>query len=291
MKNKYLFFTDLDKTLLNDSHQISLENFQAIKKLQTNNMIVVLASGRSYQDIKKNILDKYQLKLPVIALNGAQIYNENEQLLKNNVLNNIDLKRFFDICNKQDCFYLLYDQNNTYYHQVTNLIKNLYSLAQIKSNEIDTILMGMQIYYNIIYSHHRLDPQLKRQFITYNHDLFKIEVISHDQKFLNQLKSNFTGNLKMTASSDINLEITSNEATKGNGVIFLSQYYDIEIKNTFAIGDNYNDLEMLQTVNYKIAVKNAEKKIKQLADYVSDSYDLNGFAKAAVKVLQIINKI
>lgn len=114
MKNKYLFFTDLDKTLLNDSHQISLENFQAIKKLQTNNMIVVLASGRSYQDIKKNILDKYQLKLPVIALNGAQIYNENEQLLKNNVLNNIDLKRFFDICNKQDCFYLLYDQNNTY---------------------------------------------------------------------------------------------------------------------------------------------------------------------------------
>lgn len=95
----------------------------------------------------------------------------------------------------------------------------------------------------------------------------------------------------MTASSDINLEITSNEATKGNGVIFLSQYYDIEIKNTFAIGDNYNDLEMLQTVNYKIAVKNAEKKIKQLADYVSDSYDLNGFAKAAVKVLQIINKI
>lgn len=148
MKNKYLFFTDLDKTLLNDSHQISLENFQAIKKLQTNNMIVVLASGRSYQDIKKNILDKYQLKLPVIALNGAQIYNENEQLLKNNVLNNIDLKRFFDICNKQDCFYLLYDQNNTYYHQVTNLIKNLYSLAQIKSNEIDTILMGMQIYYN-----------------------------------------------------------------------------------------------------------------------------------------------
>ena len=78
---KALFFTDLDKTLLNDEHEISKNNLQAIQTLLSNDIEVVFASGRSYKDIKENILKRYNLQLPVIALNGAQIYSREGRII------------------------------------------------------------------------------------------------------------------------------------------------------------------------------------------------------------------
>lgn len=57
VNNKALFFTDLDKTLLNDKHELSKNNLHAIKQLLSRQIGVVLASGRSYKDIKENILE------------------------------------------------------------------------------------------------------------------------------------------------------------------------------------------------------------------------------------------
>ena len=48
------------------------ENLKALYQLQNKGFIVVFASGRSYNDIKINLLEKYHLQIPVIALNGLK---------------------------------------------------------------------------------------------------------------------------------------------------------------------------------------------------------------------------
>ena len=83
MNKEKIIFTDLDKTLLTAQHEISEENLKALYQLQNKGFIVVFASGRSYNDIKINLLEKYHLQIPVIALNGAQIYLQDGFLLAN----------------------------------------------------------------------------------------------------------------------------------------------------------------------------------------------------------------
>ena len=62
LKMKKLIVTDLDKTLLNDDQLISEKNIKAIYDLLDNNVKVIFASGRSYENIKTEILEKISLK-------------------------------------------------------------------------------------------------------------------------------------------------------------------------------------------------------------------------------------
>ena len=218
---------------------------------------------RKYKDIKENILENYNLELPVIALNGAQIYSREDRFIQNNSIRSHDIYKIIDSCDGEGCFYLLYDGMNTYTHGVKNLIRNLYSLAKIKSDNIDTILVGMQIYYNLLYDHEKLNNELKRQFKELENDLLKIEIISHNKIFMEQLRKEISPKLKVISSYELNLEITDCNASKGQAVDFLCQYYDIDISETYGIGDNHNDLDMLSKVNFSIAVDNAVEELKK----------------------------
>ena len=208
-------------------------------------------------------MENYNLELPVIALNGAQIYSREDRFIQNNSIRSHDIYKIIDSCDGEGCFYLLYDGMNTYTHGVKNLIRNLYSLAKIKSDNIDTILVGMQIYYNLLYDHEKLNNELKRQFKELENDLLKIEIISHNKIFMEQLRKEISPKLKVISSYELNLEITDCNASKGQAVDFLCQYYDIDISETYGIGDNHNDLDMLSKVNFSIAVDNAVEELKK----------------------------
>ena len=54
------------------------------------------------------------------------------------------------------------------------------------------------------------------------------------------------------------------------------RYYDIDLKNTVAIGDSFNDEEMLDNVNYSVAMKNADDHIKEKAKYVTNLTNKEG---------------
>lgn len=48
----------------------------------------------------------------------------------------------------------------------------------------------------------------------------------------------------------------------------LCEYLNIDIKETIAIGDNHNDLDMLEKAGLSVAVSNAEEYVKDMVDYV-----------------------
>ena len=173
MNKEKIIFTDLDKTLLTAQHEISEENLKALYQLQNKGFIVVFASGRSYNDIKINLLEKYHLQIPVIALNGAQIYLQDGFLLANMPIKENKIFDIIDQCNKLDYYYILYDQCHFYYHKSKQLIKRLYQLAMTKTTDIDYALYGMQVYYDIIFSSVPLTKQIINDFKTKDKDLFK----------------------------------------------------------------------------------------------------------------------
>jgi len=72
---------------------------------------------------------------------------------------------------------------------------------------------------------------------------------------------------------------------KGIGLRKMAEYYRIPIENTVAIGDNFNDLPMLQCAGYAIAMDNADNEVKKICDFVTLSNSENGVAHALRKLI------
>ena len=67
---------------------------------------------------------------------------------------------------------------------------------------------------------------------------------------------------------------------KGYALAWLANHYGLELAETLAIGDNSNDLDMLQTAGLGVAMQNASDLVKARADVVTGSNAEDGVAEA-----------
>lgn len=80
-----------------------------------------------------------------------------------------------------------------------------------------------------------------------------------------------------------NLELTSKTATKSNALLRLAGILGISQEETMAIGDSFNDLDMLEAAGTSVAMGNAEPEIKETADLITKTNDEDGVAWAIEK--------
>ena len=58
------------------------------------------------------------------------------------------------------------------------------------------------------------------------------------------------------------------------------EYFHADIIDTYAIGDDYNDLEMLQYAKHTIAMGQAPREVKEVCEFITDDIYHEGFTKA-----------
>lgn len=75
--------------------------------------------------------------------------------------------------------------------------------------------------------------------------------------------------IRVTSSGGPYLEVTSLGNSKLRGIHTLAHRLKCDIEEIMCIGDNLNDLEMLQHAGVGVAVANAPDAVKRMADYVS----------------------
>jgi hydroxymethylpyrimidine pyrophosphatase-like HAD family hydrolase len=63
----------------------------------------------------------------------------------------------------------------------------------------------------------------------------------------------------------------------------MAEYYNIPIENTVAIGDNFNDVPMLEVAGLSVAMGNADPSVKEIADVVTLTNNEHGVAHAIEK--------
>ncbi|MNI95067.1 putative phosphatase [compost metagenome] len=73
------------------------------------------------------------------------------------------------------------------------------------------------------------------------------------------------------------------KASKTSAIEFLCNKLNIEKEEVIAIGDNYNDMDMLQYAGVGIAMGNAPDIVKKKADDITSTNDEDGVAKALEK--------
>ncbi len=73
------------------------------------------------------------------------------------------------------------------------------------------------------------------------------------------------------------LEAYSSEASKANGIKYLSKY--IDYSKVICFGDNLNDIPMFELANESYATQNAAEEIKKIATDVIGSCEEDGVAE------------
>ncbi|GIP35458.1 Cof-type HAD-IIB family hydrolase [Paenibacillus sp. J2TS4] len=118
-------------------------------------------------------------------------------------------------------------------------------------------------------------------------DMFEMNFLkfgmSHpDQQVVNSLREKLQTcpTLKITWSAAHNIEISQNGVSKETGIRTICDHLGIQMSEVMAIGDNINDLELIQTAGLGVAMGNGEERLKRVADRITDTNEQDGVAKA-----------
>lgn len=79
------------------------------------------------------------------------------------------------------------------------------------------------------------------------------------------------------------LHVTDKRVNKGEALKYLCERNGINMGNVMAIGDSQNDEDFLRVAGYKIAVGNAEEKLKEISTYTCENNFGDGVAEAIEK--------
>ena len=77
-----------------------------------------------------------------------------------------------------------------------------------------------------------------------------------------------------------NIEVNAPEATKGCALLTLCSLLGVDPKDSMALGDGTNDLDMIRKAGIGVAMANGAPSVRAAADYVTESCNDGGFANA-----------
>ena len=76
------------------------------------------------------------------------------------------------------------------------------------------------------------------------------------------------------------VDVSALGCNKQLGIDLMCRHFGIDVTDTMAIGDGGNDIPMLRHAGIGVAMGNANETVKAEADYVTDTVDQDGIAKA-----------
>ena len=265
MCNYKMLCLDIDGTLLNSEHQITEETKEAIRKVVCEkNVQVVLVSARMPKGItflqKKLGINGY-----IICYSGSLILDINGNIIYNKP---IDSKITNDILKSVNG----YDVSINLYKDDRWIIEKNDDWSDIESKIV------------------RFDPEINKfsDVISVNDNIGpnKILILGDSKsnvKVSETLEERFKDHINIYPSKPTYLEIMDKEVCKTEAIIQLLKLLDIKREEVIAIGDNYNDIDMIKFAAVGIAMGNAPEGVKKISDYVTATNDEDGVAKAIYK--------
>ena len=86
-------------------------------------------------------------------------------------------------------------------------------------------------------------------------------------------------------AEEASLEMSPLNTTKGTALLHLASHLGIDVSETIAVGDADNDRDILLKAGLAVAMENANKDIKEMADEIVTDNDHNGTGEAIKKFL------
>ena len=103
-------------------------------------------------------------------------------------------------------------------------------------------------------------------------EIVKAIYMNTDYDYLRKIQSQITDltmDLDVSFSSNRYMEFNRKGVSKGKGLHKLADLLGVDIRDTIAIGDNYNDLSMIKEAGLGVGVANTVEAMKKECDYIT----------------------
>jgi Cof subfamily protein (haloacid dehalogenase superfamily) len=273
-KFKHICVTDLDGTLLNDYHEISLPNLKALEELGRKNILRVAATGRSLFSLRNVISPEMPFDY-IIFSTGAGIMNWRNQeiILARHISEHLVKQTFHKLLNiKVDFMFHAPIPENHHFIAVQNRgLADFHRRIQIYQPFSKTWEGSYPLPWNE-----------GTQFLVVS-DNDNYSIFSELTEMLAPLKV-----IRTTSPLDhesLWIEIFSPEVSKGSAVEYLMETLGLKHENLMVAGNDYNDEDMLKLTAHSYVTSNAPDELKTIYKVVAD-YTNHGFAEAVKKWLE-----
>ena len=254
LKGKILFFSDIDETLVNTDKSLSEENRRAIDEFLARGNIFVISTGRALLGAS-NLLKELGLygkkNMMISSSNGAIVYDTylEKELLRRPVP--LDLMyEAFDLARDFGIHIQTYTDTSVVAEQENESLRRYIAVQRLP----------VELYPSI--RNARIAPPPKLLCLDYPDP-------GNITRFRALFEERMKGKLDCFQSNPWLLEIVYPGVNKGSSLRFIAREAGIPIDHTVSAGDAENDLPMILAAGIGCAMKNADERLKEQADYVT----------------------
>ena len=263
---KAIFF-DIDGTILDKEHgipELTPRVQKAMKNLQKQGHYIFIATGRPYAFMQKDILD-FGFDGFVMS-NGALIMSDGKVVFQS-ALDSEAVKKLCAFAESENIEYIIESYPTIYYRKGFTACENFFKKIGVDYSkficdfDIDKVAVE------------------KLEFLSARTDLENVDIVY--KKIL--AEPGFTGWADPFHFKT--MEVYSDKVTKATGILKVLDHLKIDIKNSYAFGDGYNDIEMIKTIGTGFVMATAKDDVKKFADIVVPSVHEDGVAVGIEKYI------
>lgn len=284
-----LIASDMDGTLITGDLKITEENRQALMHTYSLGIPFVACTGRNYREAQF-ILAQAGIRCPIIGLNGAVLFDREGHVEHQIALTTAQALAIIRYCENHDLYVEAMTNENVYSSSRPLRTEMMAGMIMLRSDVSYAEALALAKDSNEVKSIAYLD-NLESLITEQQQDILKISITDvRGPEVLTPVKetlNNELGPLNITSSIPYNLEISAQAANKGDALKRYCQAHGYHLDQVMAIGDNLNDIAMLTVAGYSFATANAMPATKQAAQYLTDSNNESGVAKAIYRALAL----
>lgn len=279
-----LIAIDIDGTLLNYRSELTEKTKNILKKASEQGIYVVLTSGRLTNTVKKFCAeigaDKY-----LIAENGASIVNlQTNELEYSKYISKEVVNVVLDVCEANNIYYMVYTNKELIVKSIKHMTMFFYKQNYNPNARINTIIAGRDYIDNVKDNFTKLmicdeDRAIYNSIVSKLNKIPEIDVspVPH----ISSKKLEIDGEKKIIEYSYA--DICAKGTNKWNAIKILADKLGIKDNEIMAIGDNINDIKMIENAGLGVAMGNGSPHVRALADVVAPSNDNDGVAYVVEK--------
>lgn len=262
---------DLDGTLLNPQHQITPLVKEAIKQANEKGVHIVLASGRPFSGMAPylNELGLDTAENYCISNNGGVIHQANDGSHLMEMPLDFDDFQYFEALARDINIHMHALADNTMF--TANRHISHYTV-------MDAYLTNTPLVYCPV---NEMDDSLT---------FTKFMMIDHPERLevgISYIPENVFENYSLVRTTPYFLEVSNKSASKGAALQIICEKLGITPDKVMSIGDQNNDIQMLQYASVSVAMGNAAEPIRKIVKFVTGTNEEDGVATAINKFINV----
>lgn len=246
----WLIVSDIDGTLNNKARKLPERNKKAIERFVSNGGHFTLASGRNPQSMEKHFKNLPIKGTPAVVINGAGVYDfDKHEMIYFSAMSEGAMELAVQAAEKFRAVDVLIIAKDMIYVTGTGWFGKFFVAAdKLEHRHIKNI---------------REVPRKNWGKVIFSGLPF------HIKKVKKHFEAICSSELTLMSSSIASFEILAENTHKGTAVLKLAEILGIDNSHTGAIGDYFNDYDMLKTVGVPACCGQAPDELKEISEFVA----------------------